>query len=237
MIIRYLSQNGLTLASMLVLLAYLIVILSAIVLHEVSHGYAAYLNGDMTAKERGRLNLNPIKHLTLVGTLLLFLVGFGFAKPVPIDPRNFRDYKKGMIMTSLAGVTMNLILATLSSIGLALVLKYGAWYYVDHMEFSHYATLFGYAIFLYGMLVNVLLMTFNLLPIYPLDGFRVVETLAEPNNKYVDFMYKYGNYVLLGFILISYLLSWFNIPDLFDMVQDLTKMVFNAVWGGLGVGV
>ena len=69
MIIRYLQSNGLTGSSMLVLLAYLVVILTAIVLHELSHGYAAYLNGDMTAKERGRLSLNPFKHLTLVGTL------------------------------------------------------------------------------------------------------------------------------------------------------------------------
>ena len=92
-------------------------------------------------------------------------------------------------------------------------------------------------LFYYGMFVNVLLMTFNLLPIYPLDGFRVVETLAEPDNKYVDFMYRYGNYVLLAFIAISYFLSWFNIPDLFDMVQDLAKMVFNLIWGGLGVGI
>ena len=237
MIIRYLSQNGISGTSMLVLLAYLIVILSAIVLHELSHGYVAYMNGDNTAKVRGRLSLNPLKHLTVVGTLLLFLVGFGFAKPVPIDPRNFREYKKGMILTSLAGVTMNLILALLSSFGLVIVLKFGEWYYIGSMGFWNYATMFGYALFLYGMLVNVLLMTFNLLPLYPLDVFRVVETLAEPDNKYVNFMYKYGNFVLLGFILISYLLSWFNIPDLFDMVQDLTKMVFNAVWGGFGVSI
>lgn len=237
MIIKYLATNGITGASMLVLLAYLIVILTAIVLHELSHGYVAYLNGDMTAKSQGRLTLNPLKHLTPIGTLLLFLVGFGFAKPVPIDPRNFREFKKGMLTTSLAGVTMNFILATFNSIFLALVLKFGSWTYVGNMSFANYMTLFGYALFLYGMLVNVLLMVFNLLPIYPLDGFRVVETLAEPNNKYVDFMYKNGRFVLLAFIAISYLLSWLNIPDLFDMVQDLVKMTFNAIWGGLGVGV
>ena len=237
MIIRYLANNGINGQSLLVLLAYLIVILAAIVLHELSHGYVAYLNGDMTAKSRGRLTLNPFKHLTPVGTLLLFLVGFGFAKPVPIDPRNFRDFKKGMLTTALAGVTMNLFLAGINSICLALVLKYGAWTYVDSLTFANYATVFGYAIFLYGMFVNVLLMVFNLLPIYPLDGFRVVETLAEPDNKYVDFMYKYGSYVLLAFIAISYLLSWLNIPDLFDMVQDLVKMIFNAIWGGIGVGI
>jgi len=236
MIIRYLATNGISLYSLVFLLAYIIVILSAIVLHEISHGYAAYFNGDMTAKERGRLTLNPIKHLTPVGTLLLFVVGFGFAKPVPIDPRNFRQYKKGMIETSLAGVTMNFLLALINSICLMLLLKFATMTFVSK-TFAYYATGFALALFYYGMFVNVMLMVFNLLPIYPLDGFRVVETLAEPDNKYVNFMYKYGNYVLLAFILLSYLLSWLNIPDLFEMVQDLTRIIFNAIWGGVGVSI
>ncbi len=236
MIIRYLAQNGFNALSLIILVAYLIVILSAIVLHELGHGYVAYFNGDMTAKDRGRLTLNPLKHLTPLGTLLLFLVGFGFAKPVPIDPRNFRDYKKGMVMTSLAGVTVNFILAVINSICLVLLLKFGQMSFASE-NFAFYATEFAYALFYYGMFVNILLMVFNLLPIYPLDGFRVVETLAEPNNKYVDFMYRYGNIVLLVFIGISYLLSWFNVPDLFDMVQDLAKMVFNALWGLIGVTI
>lgn len=236
MIIRYLSNNGINGYTIIILLAYLVVILTAIVLHELSHGYAAYFNGDMTAKNAGRLSLNPMKHLTLVGTLLLLLVGFGFARPVPIDPRNFREYKKGMIMTSLAGVTMNFILALINSICLVLLLKFGQMTF-ENVNFAYYATGFAFALFYYGMFVNILLMVFNLLPLYPLDGFRVVETLAEPDNKYVNFMYKYGNFVLLGFILLSYLLSWFNIPDIFDMVQDLARMVFNAIWGGIGVSI
>ncbi|MCR4875137.1 MAG: site-2 protease family protein [Clostridia bacterium] len=236
MIIRYLSNNGINGYTIIILLAYLVVILTAIVLHELSHGYAAYFNGDMTAKNTGRLSLNPMKHLTLVGTLLLLLVGFGFARPVPIDPRNFREYKKGMIMTSLAGVTMNFILALINSICLVLLLKFGQMTF-ENANFAYYATGFAFALFYYGMFVNILLMVFNLLPLYPLDGFRVVETLADPDNKYVNFMYKYGNFVLLGFILLSYLLSWFNIPDIFDMVQDLARMVFNAIWGGIGVSI
>ena len=236
MILKFLVQNGLTPLSLLVLVAYVIVILGAIILHELSHGYAAYFNGDMTAKDAGRLTLNPLKHLTPIGTLLLFIVGFGFAKPVPIDPRNFREYKKGMLMTSLAGVTMNFILALLSSIGLMLILKFAPSTF-DSKNAAYYATAFFMYLFYYGMFVNVMLMTFNLIPIYPLDGFRVVETLAKPDNAYVNFMYRYGSYVLLAFIGISYLLSWFNIPDLFDLVQQLTKMTFNATWGGLGVGL
>ncbi len=236
MVIRFIRQNGFNLQSLVYLMAYLIVILSAIVLHELSHGYVAYLNGDMTAKERGRLTLNPLKHLTPVGTLLLFLVGFGFAKPVPIDPRNFREYKKGMIQTSLAGVTMNFILALLNSICLVLLLKFGQTSF-ESLNAAYYATSFGYALSYYGMFVNILLMVFNLLPIYPLDGFRVVETLAEPDNKYVDFMYKYGSMVLLAFILISYMLSWINVPDLFDMVQGVARVIFNALWGTIGVGI
>ena len=103
------------------LLAIVIVGAFAIMLHEVAHGYAAYLNGDFTAKYAGRLTLNPLKHFDILGTIMMLIVGFGWAKPVPIDSRNFTNYRKGMLMTSLAGVTMNLILAVVALIGLCIV--------------------------------------------------------------------------------------------------------------------
>ena len=91
MITSFFRYNGFTPLSILVFFAYVVVILVAIVSHELAHGYVAYWNGDPTAKINGRLSLNPFKHLTPIGTLMMLLVGFGFAKPVPIDSRNFRD--------------------------------------------------------------------------------------------------------------------------------------------------
>src|SRR5690554_5060224 len=94
-------------------LAIILAATTAIVFHEVSHGYIAMKNGDYTAKSRGRLTLNPVAHFDLVGLLMILLVGFGWAKPVPIDPRNFNNYKKGMIMVSLSGVTTNILIGGL----------------------------------------------------------------------------------------------------------------------------
>lgn len=96
------------------LLAYLLSIYFAIVLHEVSHGFIAYRNGDPTAKEAGRLTLNPLRHFDVMGVVMMLLVGLGWAKPVPIDPRNFRRYKRGMVQVSLAGVAANLLIAIFS---------------------------------------------------------------------------------------------------------------------------
>ena len=233
LIISFILNNGISVLSLVALLSYVIVILVSIISHEVAHGYVAYLNGDPTAKLSGRLTLNPAKHLTLAGTLMMFLVGFGWAKPVPIDSRNFKDYKKGMITTSLAGVTLNFIYALLSSICLAILLLCTKNVVFYSKNFAFYAYAFGYYLFYFSMMVNVTLMVFNLLPIYPLDGFRVVETLSSPDSKFVDFMYRYGSFVLLAFIIISYGLSYLGVPSLFAMVQQLTATIFDKLWGAI----
>ena len=237
MITSFFRYNGFTPLSILVFFAYVVVILVAIVSHELAHGYVAYWNGDPTAKINGRLSLNPFKHLTPIGTLMMLLVGFGFAKPVPIDSRNFRDFKKGMITTSLAGVTVNFIYAFIASIALA-ILVYAVGGKTTDSQTKVYAFNFFYYLFYFSMQVNILLAVFNLLPLYPLDGFRIVETLALPDNKYVVFMYRYGNFVLLGFIALSYLMSQMGLPTLFGMVNDISIKVFNIIWGGiLGVTI
>ena len=97
------------------ILAYIPALLIAIVMHELAHGAVAYWNGDDTAKLSGRLTLNPVKHFDPIGFLMLAVIGFGWAKPVPIDPRRFRDYKKGMITVSLAGVICNFLIALVAT--------------------------------------------------------------------------------------------------------------------------
>ncbi len=239
MLVSIFRNSSTFLEAIVLLCAYAIVLLAAIILHELGHGYVAYLNGDETAKKAGRLSLNPAKHLSLVGTIMMLLVGFGWAKPVPIDPRNFREYKKSMILTSLGGVIVNLSLAFINSVGLALLLKFAPFSFPSR-NFEYYLVQFFLYLFYLGMQVNVLLMVFNLLPIYPLDGFRIIETLAEPDNKFVNFMYRYGNWVMIAFIGISFISSSTFGTSLFGMVNDLAQLIFNKIWVsilGVGIGV
>lgn len=207
--------------------AVLIAMVSALVIHEWAHGYAAYKNGDLTAKMMGRLTLNPLKHLDPIGSLMLLMVGFGWAKPVPINPNNFNKYKKGMITTSVAGVSANLIMACINACCLAAVyaiLK--AVNYQVSNDFLFYLAQFFLYLFRYGMLINLTLMAFNILPIYPLDGFHVVEVVSGGYNGYCRFMRKYGHYLLLGILLLSTLLGRY-LPYL-----DIIGSYINAIQSG-----
>lgn len=227
--------------AMLAVIAFLIAIMCAIVFHELAHGWVAYWNGDNTAKFCGRLSLNPLKHIDPIGMLMMLLVGFGWAKPVPVDSRNFKDYKKGMITVSLAGVVANFIMAFLSACCLAIVVACTKnldmnIYYGQDISAGQYAYFFFSNLFRFGITFNLTLMAFNLLPIYPLDGFRLVETLAKPNNKYVAFMYRYGSFALLGFLLISNVLGFISpYLDIFGMyinaVNSAVSKLFSLLFG------
>ena len=222
----------------IVLFSFVIAIMIAIVCHEVAHGYVAYLNGDLTAKFSGRLSLNPAKHFDLIGFLMMLFVGFGWAKPVPVDSRNFKNYKKGMVTVSLAGVTTNLLLATLFAIILAivqLILK-AAYATVVANAFLTYLFLFFQYLCIYSIVANLTLMAFNILPIYPLDGYRLVETLAKPGNKYVAFMQRYGMWVLLILLLGGNILGritpWLNPIGMYiNWVTNGIMNIFGKIFG------
>ena len=228
----------------LCIVAYLVAMLVAIIGHELSHGYVALWNGDRTAKFMGRLSPNPIKHFDLIGLCMMLFVGFGWAKPVPIDPRNFKKYKKGMVLTSLAGVTYNLIIAVISSLCWAVLVKIllasgfatvvGSNMMINVDSGWTYIVMFLWYLLQMSVAFNVSLMVFNLLPIYPLDGFRVVETLSKPNNKYVNFMYKHGSQVLLGFLLICLVIGRI-IPqlDILSNIINLVKRCLDWVFTGI----
>lgn len=210
----------------LAIFAYVIAMLFAIVGHELAHGYVAYWNGDKTAKFMGRLSLNPARHFDVAGLLMMMIVGFGWAKPVPIDPRNFKKYKKGMVMTSLAGVTYNFIVAFISSLIYAIVMKVSGNYVLTDNALSAFLVFVIYLLQL-SITLNIVLMAFNLLPIYPLDGFRVVETLTKPNNKYVNFMYKYGSVVMVAILLFSLFLG--NLVPQLDILSNYLSAVNKAL--------
>lgn len=174
---------------------FIIAMLVALTIHECSHGLVARWLGDPTAKNEGRLTLNPLAHLDLFGTLMFFLVGFGWAKPVPVDPRYSRHPKQFMTLTALAGPASNLLLAIgtvlIAKIVLMLGLSAGS---AD----SFFVELFSDMLFL-----NLGLMAFNLLPIAPLDGSKIVAIFipARLEPQYEDYLAK-GPIILL-FLLIG----------------------------------
>ena len=175
--------------------------LIALVLHEVSHGYAAYKLGDPTARVMGRLSLNPLKHLDPIGALCMVLFRFGWAKPVPIDTRFFKNPKRDMALTALAGPVTNLLLAFFSLP--FYILAVNAY---NTALFSGAApivmTLLNIAIYFFSALhgVNLGLALFNLLPIPPLDGSRVLFTFL-PTHYYFRIM-RYERYISLALMLL-----------------------------------
>jgi Zn-dependent protease len=177
----------------------------AIVLHEVAHGWVAHKLGDNTAKDMGRLTLNPISHIDLFGTiimpiLLLVLTSgkmvFGYAKPVPINPYNFKDPKKGMALSSLAGPGINIAMAVCFSLLLRVVMppledmfpkQSWDWFALP------LTLMFGY-----GIIINVVLAVLNMIPIPPLDGSRVVYWLLPDRQASIYYRLEpYGTLILM----------------------------------------
>ena len=167
---------------------YFLAFVVALTFHECSHALAAYKLGDPTARNMGRLTLNPLKHLDLMGTLLLLLVGFGLAKPVPVNPRNYRNPKRDDIIVSLAGITSNILLAFLATPICMLTIKHG----------SNIALVVSWFICAF-IQTNIVLALFNLIPISPLDGSHVLEDLLMPVCGPKPFLWlrQYGRYLLI----------------------------------------
>lgn len=213
-------------------LAIILAATTAIVFHEVSHGYIAMKNGDYTAKSRGRLTLNPVAHFDLVGLLMILLVGFGWAKPVPIDPRNFNNYKKGMIMVSLSGVTTNILIGGLGLLLLYFLNPFIGYYYTTTPAIIIMLKMFAYYYIIYLISINFMFAFFNLLPIYPLDGYRFLDLFLKPGNAYSAFMERYGFFVIFGLVLMGNIFRRLGIWyfDIFGMVSNLiTKLIYLVV--------
>lgn len=169
-------------------------VLLCLTVHETCHGLAACALGDPTAKSRHRLSLNPLRHIDWFGLLMMFTVGFGWAKPVPVDPRYFKNPKRGMAVTALAGPVSNILLAALA-IGISKVI-YLSGYYHPTLD----------AVFLFCLYtlspLSVGLGLFNLVPIPPLDGAKVLGALL-PDETYFRIM-RYERYGMLVLILLSF---------------------------------
>ncbi len=200
-IVRIFTNNyqGATRESLLETVAFLFALLFALVLHEIAHGLVALWNGDDTAKSYGRLSINPFKHFDIIGLLMLLLVGFGWAKPVPINPNKFRNRKTGAITVSIAGVITNLLLAFLFCalfvlVGSTPISSNQGIYYLQY-----FAVYLGY----YTAWLNINFALFNLLPLYPLDGYRLISCFVDENKPLMVFLRRYSLYIMLGLIIIS----------------------------------
>ncbi len=195
-------------------LASLCAVVIVLTMHEFSHALVAYKCGDPTPKWNRRLTLNPLRHFDIVGLLCFTLVGFGWAKPVPINPNNFRKYRLGLALTACAGVVVNYISAFLFYPLFLVALKY-----LPQIDFlTSFLQQFSYLLFAYSLNFAV----FNLLPFYPLDGFRLVDALNKKRGKFFRFLRKYGYWILLGLILESFLCNL--IGELVPFVNNLNLL-------------
>jgi len=196
-----------------------VLLLYSVIFHELAHGWVAYKMGDPTAKMLGRLTLNPVKHLDLIGTLMLLIIGFGWAKPVPVNLENIPIDKrrKGIILVSAAGVTANIICAFIALLFLQLLAP-GR----DDIMYK-ILNLLAY--------INILLAAFNLIPIPPLDGSKILMGFApESVNRVLYQIEPFGIFIVIGLLYLGFL------NPVIEVLQDVIVNFISLILHAIGVG-
>ncbi|MCF7824751.1 MAG: site-2 protease family protein [Candidatus Marinimicrobia bacterium] len=200
-------------------------ILIALTFHEFSHAYVAYRLGDPTAKLMGRLTLNPLAHLDPMGTIMIFLIHFGWAKPVPVDPRYLGNPRRDMMWISAAGPLMNMALALVSGILIRIFIASG-------MANTHMGSSAGilFQMLYFSLYINLALAFFNLIPIPPLDGSKILAGLLP--HRYAPTLYlveSKGPMILFGIIMFG----WVTGFHLLGMVIGPFINFFSGLFGGI----
>jgi Zn-dependent protease len=194
-------------------------------LHEFSHAFVADLQGDRLPRAMGRVTLNPVRHLDPLGTLLLLLVGFGWAKPVEFRPSALRSQRFGAAMVALAGPGMNLLLAVAGLIGLRLTASEsfisGGTLFIDQDGLMGQVAVF----WIFFASINILLAVFNLIPLPPLDGSRLLTIFLPPKRQnIIYFLDKYGFFILIGLVLFG------GLTFLEPIIQAVRTTIFDLVF-------
>jgi len=194
--------------------AFVIAVIVGITFHEFSHAAVATLQGDQTARSQGRLTLNPVSHLDPLGSIALVLAGFGWGRPVPFSPMHLRDRRWGAALVGLAGPAANFVLALVSVIALRLLYANALGGFEVDFRVKLLAELVS---------INVLLGVFNLLPIPPLDGSRLLSIFLPPSRQnIVYFLDQYGIFLLLGILILA--------PGLLTPVfRGITRFLYGLV--------
>jgi Zn-dependent protease len=188
------------------------------------HGWVADKLGDPTARQLGRVSMNPLVHLDPFGTLMIFLVGFGWAKPVPVNPNYFRQVKRDMALVSFAGPASNLFLAFLSGM-LIRTARLGVFNFLPTQIFQPF-----YLMLFLSMQINIALAFFNLLPIPPLDGSKILSgILPDEHSHILLWLERYGGFVLMAIILVGFV-SGFSLIGIF--LRPFIQF-FSALFGGV----
>ncbi|MGN1329318.1 MAG: site-2 protease family protein [Eubacterium sp.] len=221
-ILSYLRQ-GEYLEAIIAILSRCFVVFCCLPIHELAHGWVAYKLGDNTAKNQGRLSFNPFAHLNPIGTLMIFLFGIGYANPVPVNPNNFKNPKKGMAITSLAGPVSNLIMGFFS------VFVYYAIASFYNGSTVMYAVMY---FFYFAASVNVTLAVFNLLPIPPLDGAKILGAVL-PDRTYFKYM-QYERYVMIALFVLLFVgvldtpIAWLS-----SFMMKIISIIPSLIFGGI----
>lgn len=190
-------------------------VLIAIVLHEWAHGFISYKLGDPSPKAEGRLSLNPLKHLDPVGTLCLLFFRFGWAKPVQVNPNYYKDRKMGMMWTALAGPIMNFIISFLTILIVIIILKLFPNFILTDLGY------YIYNVLLITSFLSISLGVFNLIPIPPLDGSKILFAIL-PEDMYFAYM-KYERYGMILLVILLY-------SGIFSMIlSPLTTGIYNGM--------
>lgn len=197
-------------------------------MHEFAHAFVAVKNGDQTPRFAGRYTLNPLAHFDVTGLICFVLVGFGWAKPVPINPDNFRNYKKGRFTVSIAGVSANYLLAFLAYPLYILSFKIP--------QFGYFTSVLQLALF-FTFSMSLCFFVFNLIPVYPLDGFMAIDALVKRRNGVYDFLRYKGIYVLYALFALSFVADLINFPQIdvlsiiIGSVVEVIRKPITLFWG------